>query len=210
MPPNRLGDEEIPTPVGISRVTWFPARGDTRATLLLGHGTATGVEAGDLQAIARTLPEDGVEVALMTQPYRVERNPRVADETSLDLAWGAVWSHIGRGQVPMIAGGRSAGSQVACRTGKQLGAVGVVALAYPFRGPGSASELTRTGLPTLVVQGTRDPFGVPADFPPLPKEFDLVPVPGADHMFSRGLDQNFAIVTDAVRSWVDRLLTTIG
>jgi predicted alpha/beta-hydrolase family hydrolase len=190
-------------------VTRFPARWDARATLLLGHGTATGVEAGDLQAIARTLPDHGVEVALMTQPYRVERNPRVADETSLDLAWGAVWPHIAREQLPMIAGGRSAGSQVACRTAKQLGAVGVVALAYPLRGPGSPSELTRTGLPTLVVQGTRDPFGVPADFPPLPAHFDLEAVPGADHMFS-GAGQNLAIVTAAVRSWIQRLLTTLG
>jgi predicted alpha/beta-hydrolase family hydrolase len=86
-----------------------------------------------------------------------------------------------------------------------LGAVGVVVLAYPLRGPGRASELTSTGLPTLVVQGTRDPFGVPADFPPLPTDFDLVEVPGADHMFSRP-DQSLKIVTDAVRTWVQRLL----
>jgi hypothetical protein len=60
-----------------------------------------------------------------------------------------------------------------------------------------------------VVQGTRDPFGVPADFPPLPAHFDLEAVPGADHMFS-GAGQNLAIVTAAVRSWIQRLLTTLG
>src|SRR6202030_74274 len=132
-------EHTIPTPVGTARLSWFPA--DTpRAVLLLGHGTATGVEAADLQAIARVLPADGVTVALMTQPYRVDGNPAVSDEASLDIAWTATWEHIARDETPMVAAGRSAGSQVACRTAGELGAVGVVAFAYPIRGPGSREE----------------------------------------------------------------------
>ncbi|WP_426567041.1 alpha/beta family hydrolase [Angustibacter sp. McL0619] len=175
----------------------------------MGHGSATGVEAADLQAVARTLARAGVTVALMTQPYRVERNRSAADQASLDIAWASTWSRVSREGVPVIAGGRSAGAQVACRTAGALGAIGVVALAYPIRGPGSRSELLRTAAPTLIVQGGADPFGTPAEYPRLPPRFELVEVPGADHMFdggAGGLEGNVTRVTSAVRSWVDRLL----
>ena len=183
-------EHTISTPVGTAQLTWFPAT-IPRAVLVMGHGTATGVEAPDLQAIARALPAAGITVALMTQPYRVDRNPAVSDEASLDIAWTATWEHIARDETPIIAGGRSAGSQVACRTAGELGAVGVVALAYPIRGPGSPEELLRTAAPTLIVQGTADPFGTPADYPRLPPAFELVDVPGANHTFGgRNADQS--------------------
>ena len=40
----------VPTPVGTAGVTWYPALGSVRAVALLGHGSATGVEAPDLAA----------------------------------------------------------------------------------------------------------------------------------------------------------------
>jgi predicted alpha/beta-hydrolase family hydrolase len=54
---------------------------------------------------------------------------------------------------------------VACRTARELGAVGVLALAFPLHPPGRpeksrAGELD-PGVPTLVINGDRDPFGVP-------------------------------------------------
>jgi predicted alpha/beta-hydrolase family hydrolase len=202
-------EHTIPTAVGTARLDWFPAD-HPRAILLMSHGTATGVEAADLQAIARVLPADGITVALMTQPYRVDRNPAASDEASLDIAWTATWEHIARDETPIIAGGRSAGSQVACRTAGELGAVGVVALAYPIRGPGSRQELLRTAAPTLIVQGTADPFGTPADYPQLPPAFELVDVPGANHLFAGPgghTSANLLIVTEAVRGWIRRLLS---
>jgi predicted alpha/beta-hydrolase family hydrolase len=63
----------VSTPAGPAGITWYPAHGPARAVVLLGHGTATGVEAPDLQAIAAALPEHGVSVALVTQPYRISR-----------------------------------------------------------------------------------------------------------------------------------------
>ena len=78
------------TPVGRARLDWFPATGPRRATLVLGHGTATGVEAGDLQALARALPDSGITVVLMTQPYRIEHDRRLSDEQPLDAAWEAI------------------------------------------------------------------------------------------------------------------------
>lgn len=129
--------------------------GEPGAAVVLGHGTATGVEAMDLQMRADALPRLGFTVVLVTQPYRLDGKPQHGDEVSLDRAWTAVWPSVSGRGVPLVSGGRSAGSQVACRTARALGADAVLALAYPLLGPGSSEELLRTGRPTLVVQGER-------------------------------------------------------
>ena len=200
----------MPTPVGTARIDWYPARGSRRAVALLGHGSATGVESADLQALAAVLPARDITVALVTQPYRLEGNPDAAGEKSLDLAWTAVWPAAEALGVPVIAGGRSAGSQVACRTAAGLGARAVLALAYPLLGPGSPGELLATGLPTLVVQGGSDPFGRPGQFPPLPPEIELVEIPGGNHMFGTGFgiarSASMTRITTAVTEWLDRQL----
>jgi uncharacterized protein len=201
----------ISTPVGNARLDWYPAQGDQRAVVVLGHGTATGVEAPDLQALAAVLPPRGCTVALVTQPYRVEGNSRLADEPSLDRAWAAIWSSISGSGSPMIAGGRSAGSQVACRTASALGAEAVLVLAYPLLGPGSPAELLATGRPTLVVQGGRDPFGRPGQFPKLRPDMELVEIPSANHMFATGAagdgSRPLAQLTDATIAWLERQLS---
>jgi hypothetical protein len=205
-----MREQLVPTPVGRARLDWFPAHGEPRATILLGHGTATGVEAADLQALARALPPIGITVALVTQPYRIERDHRVADERSLDTAWSAIWPTAAALRVPIIAGGRSAGSQVACRTARTLGAHAVLALAYPLLGPGSAAELLATGRPTLIIQGGSDPFGRPEQFPGLPSEIELVTIPSANHMFATGPGRPgrdpLGHLTDAAIEWCERLL----
>jgi predicted alpha/beta-hydrolase family hydrolase len=207
------GEELVPTPAGAARLDWFPARGQPRAVALLGHGTATGVEAADLQALAAVLPRHGTTVALVTQPYRVEGNPGVADQASLDSAWKAVWPRAAGLGLPVISGGRSAGSQVACRTAAELGALAVLVLAYPLLGPGSSRELLSTGRPTLIIQGGNDPFGRPGQFPPLPPHYELVEIRAANHMFATGagaarpaaLEQ----LTGAATAWIDRQLPAV-
>jgi uncharacterized protein len=200
----------VPTPVGTAGITWYPARVPVRAIVLLGHGTATGVEAPDLQALAAALPPHGVTVALVTQPYRMSRTSSGSDPASLDAAWSALWPiAAGRG-VPVISGGRSAGSQVACRTARQLGAHAVLALAYPILGPGSAAELLATGKPTLVLQGARDPFGRPAQFPPLPPGIQLTEIPAANHTCqtpgSIPPSATMSLITDTASEWMQRQL----
>ena len=108
----------------------------------------------------------------------------------------------------MIAGGRSAGAQVAYRTAAGLGALAVLALAYPLLGPGNLAELLATGRPTLVVQGGNDPFGRPGQFPPLPPDIELVEIPSANQTFGTPADIPRAAamirITTAVTEWIDR------
>jgi predicted alpha/beta-hydrolase family hydrolase len=121
-----------------------------------------------------------------------------APANHLDEAWLAVLASIDRGGLPLITGGRSSGARVACRTAGRCGADGVVALAFPSRPPGrperSRDGELSTGVPTLVVNGDRDPFGVPAT----PPEVDVVVLPGERH----DLRGDTTAVAGAVLDWL--------
>ncbi|HWG26217.1 alpha/beta family hydrolase [Actinospica sp.] len=216
----------VPTPLGDARITRFPAVGTCRAVLMLGHGAGGGVEAPDLQALAADLPTNGVEVVLVEQPWRVAGKRLGPAPKSLDVGWRAVMDRWRADpstgprdatddvrDVPVIVGGRSAGARVACRTGAETGARGVLALAFPLHPPGKPEksridELLGSGLPTLVVQGATDPFGAPAEYPPLPPSHRLLALPAGDHSFAvrKGQTPVFEAITRAVAEWIDPLL----
>lgn len=206
-------NELVPTPLGDARVTRFPAVGKCRAVLMLGHGAGGGIEALDLQALAADLPKGGVEVALVEQPWRVAGKRLGPAPKTLDVAWRAVmeWWHANAADdAPVFVGGRSAGARVACRTGADTGASGVLALAFPLHPPGKpessrADELLNSGLPTLVVQGATDPFGTAAEFPELPPSHRLVALPAGDHGFAVRKTQTPVLddITRAVAEWID-------
>ncbi|MBB5936849.1 alpha/beta hydrolase family protein [Streptomyces zagrosensis] len=210
--PGAAGESEtVATPAGDARVTWHRAPG-ARVVLALGHGAGGGIEARDLRALAAALPPRGVSVALVEQPWRVAGKKVAPAPGTLDTGWIAVWPVLAGPGLPVIAGGRSAGARVACRTGRELGASAVLALSFPLHPPGKpeksrAGELLDAGLPTLVVQGGRDPFGRPDEFP---DGTDIVEVPEADHGFAvpkkAELTQEAAVsvITDAVTRWLDR------
>ncbi|MFD5747147.1 alpha/beta family hydrolase [Streptomyces sp. NPDC127033] len=161
--------ETVETPAGDARITWHPAP-DPRLVLALGHGAGGGIEARDLRALAVALPPLGVTVALVEQPWRVAGKKVAPAPATLDTGWRAVWPALERPGLGLVAGGRSAGARVACRTARELGARAVLALSFPLHPPGRpeksrAAELLGSGVPTLVVQGGNDPFGKPAEFP---------------------------------------------
>ncbi|MEU7314143.1 alpha/beta family hydrolase [Streptomyces sp. NPDC007083] len=209
--PRRAGPraETVVTPAGEARITWHDAR-PAHMVLALGHGAGGGIEARDLHALAAALPAQGVTVALVEQPWRVAGKKVAPAPRTLDAAWSALWPALALPGLPVIAGGRSAGARVACRTAGALGACAVLALSFPLHPPGRpeksrAEELTSVELPVLVVQGGRDPFGRPEEFP---AGTAPVEVPGADHGFalpkSAELTEAAAmeLVTDAVTRWI--------
>jgi uncharacterized protein len=175
------------------------------AALILGHGAAGGVASGDLVAVRDMALSAGLDVALVEQPYRVAGRRSPAPARQLDVAWKAVVGHLRDDEfagLPLVVGGRSLGARVACRTAEVTGAVGVVCLAFPLQPPrrGSAApatsrlpELEAVTVPTLVVQGERDPFGIP---PAAPLR-TVVQVPG-DH----SLRADPAAVASAVAHWL--------
>lgn len=157
----------VDTPRGPARIRITEPEGTAVSLLALGHGAGGSVDAPDLTAVHDILVPAGVRVALVTQPYRVAGRRAAAPVNQLDEAWLAVIGQL-TGDfpgLPLILGGRSSGARVACRTAGQLNASGVLCLAFPLHPPGKpdksrAGELPET-LPTLVLNGDRDPFGVP-------------------------------------------------
>ncbi|MFD7429981.1 alpha/beta family hydrolase [Streptomyces sp. NPDC059818] len=202
--------ETVDTEAGTARITWRPAR-EPRLLLALGHGAGGGIEARDLRALAAALPAHGVSVALVEQPWRVAGKKLAPAPRTLDTGWRGLWPVLAAPGLPVVAGGRSAGARVACRTASGLGARAVLALSFPLHPPGRPEksrkdELLASGVPTLVVQGGHDPFGRPAEFPP--GEYRIAEVPHGDHGFAvpkrSGVteDQAMEILTAAVTGWL--------
>ncbi|SCK31684.1 alpha/beta family hydrolase [Streptomyces sp. WMMB 322] len=209
---SRTAARTVPTTAGDARITWHAAR-EARAVLALGHGAGGGIEARDLRALADALPPRGVTVALVEQPWRVAGKKVAPAPKTLDAAWRDLWPHLCSPDLPVVAGGRSAGARVACRTGRELGAAAVLALSFPLHPPGKpeksrVEELTGAGVPVLVVQGGRDPFGRPAEFP---EDTRIVEVPHGDHGLSvpksagTGEEEAMTLLTDAVADWLHGL-----
>jgi uncharacterized protein len=200
----------VPTPYGEGRIVRDRSK-HPMATLLLGHGTGGGVESADLAALARALPRQGISVVRVEQPWRVAGRRVAPRPEVLDACFVAAANKM-RVRTPLVVGGRSAGARSAARTARELGASGLVALAFPLHPPGRPErsrldELSAVSVPTLVVQGERDAFGRPEEFPP---DVELTVVPGADHGFAvprRGpvsAEEALAVVVEAVLEFVVR------
>ena len=195
---------ELDTPRGAARIYLDPVA-EPRAALVLGHGAGGGVGAPDLAAATAGALAEAVTVALVEQPYRVAGRRSPAPAAQLDAAWISVVEQLRAGALsglPLLTGGRSSGARVACRTAAATGAAGVLCLAFPLRPPGRADapsrlpELDAVTVPLLVVQGERDPFGIP----PPSRLRSVVLVPGNHSLRSA------QPVTTAVREWLSRIV----
>ena len=190
--------KQLETPHGPARVHLHEID-IPRAALVLGHGAGGGVESPDLQGAAKAALEAGLTVALVEQPYRVAGRRSPAPANQLDAAWTSVIEQLAF-DVPLIAGGRSSGARVACRTAAATGARAVLCLAFPVHPPGRPEksrldELDAVKVPTLVVQGERDPFGMPPSAP----DRTVVQIPGAHSLRSS------AAVKEPVSAWLLRI-----
>ena len=197
---------EIETPHGPARAH-VHASPDAQAALVMGHGAGGGLAAKDIVAVSAEAQALGVSVALVEQPYLVAGRKAPAPAAQLDAAFIAVVEHLVAGELAglrLVAGGRSLGARVACRTSVATGAVAVLCLAFPVHPPGKDDpehnrlpELDAVKLPTLVVQGENDPFGMPP--------------PGANREVARvagdhGLKKDVDAVVAAVRDWLPRVV----
>ncbi len=194
---------DIDTPSGLARAHLDLPDG-APGLLVLSHGAGGGVDAVDLRATRDAAMGQGLGVALVEQPYRVAGRRAPPRAPVLDAAWLTVVSRLREepgGGIPLIAGGRSMGARVACRTAEATNAVAVVCLAFPLLPPARGAkepesrlpELEAVKVPVLVVQGERDRFGMP---PPGDRR-RVVSVAG-DH----GLKADPEAVGESVGAWL--------
>ncbi|MCW3004807.1 MAG: alpha/beta hydrolase [Conexibacter sp.] len=196
---------ELDTPHGLARAHLHSPARTAVAALVLGHGAGGSITAPDLQAVAQAALGAELTVALVEQPYRVAGRRSAAPARQLDAAWTAVIEHLRAGplaELPLIAGGRSSGARVACRTAQDLGVSAVLCLAFPLHPPRRSAdgerktrlpELDAVPVPTLVVQGVKDPFGMPPEGP----QRTVVQVAG-----NHSLKSHVGAVAAAVAGWL--------
>jgi predicted alpha/beta-hydrolase family hydrolase len=173
--------------------------------LALTHGAGGGVASADLMVARQAGLDLGGAVARVLQPYRVAGRSAPGSAQRQDAAWLEIIAALrARYQpgLPLVQGGRSNGARLACRTAQAAGASAVIALAFPLHPPGKADvpeksragELRSAGVPVLVINGDRDPFGVPdaADAD------RLIVLRGETH----SLSSQRAVIADAITSWL--------
>ena len=190
-----------------------PASGAATFLAVLTHGAGGNPDTTDVLAVSAAARGLGAVTALVTQPYRVKGARAPGSAVKQDAAWVELVEDL-RAQtardgaaLPLVQCGRSNGARVACRTARRLGAAGVIALAFPLHPPGQPAksrdqELRDAGTSVLVINGDRDPFGVPE-----PDETTTVVVlPGETHALSK----HPAAVGMTVANWLSVLLPSGG
>jgi uncharacterized protein len=196
-----------------------------RFLLVLTHGAGGSAAAPDLLAARdAALPLGGL-VARVTQPYRVRGARAPGSPVRQDAAWAEVVAALRERApgVPLVQGGRSNGARVACRTAAAVGARAVIALAFPLHPPRRPVSTSRAmtsgaaisgaatsrvaelhaaregGARVLVVNGDRDPFGIPGA-----QDADrVVVVPGETH----ALRGHRAVIVAAIAEWLPTVLS---
>lgn len=192
---------EISTAQGPAEVALARARKPT-FLLVMTHGAGGGAETKDVLAAGEAAAGLGATVALVLQPYRVRGASAPGNAEKQDAAWLEIIEALRLPGVPLIQGGRSNGARLACRTARATGAKAVLALAFPLHPPGHpeksrVEELRAAGTDVLVINGERDPFGIPESS----DASRVVVLPGETH----GLSRHPEAVRTAVAEWLSEL-----
>ena len=110
-------------------------------------------------------------------------------------------------------GGRIASYLAAREAQSRLGLAGLIVLGYPLHPPGKPDQLRtehlhRITIPTLVVQGSRDPFGTPGELEPWFNRpaATVAVVENGDHSFAvpKGSKQSQADVLAGIQERIAR------
>ena len=200
---------------------------DAASRLVLAHGAGAGIDSPFMCEIAGLLAMRGIAITRLEFAYMAQRTgggsrrppPKVE---LLAEEYRAALDEIGSAAAPeqrIFIGGKSMGGRVASLAASDLfrkSAIrGLVCLGYPFHPPRRHGELrtahlVRLDVPTLIVQGERDPFGTRAEVEvmslspmigyhwALDGNHDLAPRRKSGHT----ADGNLAAAADAIVSFI--------
>jgi predicted alpha/beta-hydrolase family hydrolase len=174
----------------ISVRTDGPAR--AKHLFLFAHGAGAGMDHAFMNTVARGMGERGIRVVRFEFPYMEKRRTsgkRGAPDRQPVLldTWRRVITEQGGGSKVCI-GGKSMGGRMASMIADEMKVRGLICFGYPFHPPGQpektrVAHLADLRTPTLILQGTRDPFGTPEDVRAysLSKAIRIEWVEGGDH-----------------------------
>ena len=160
----------------MSDVFLFTGPETARQTILLAHGAGAPMDSDSMTLAAQSLADAGFRVARFEFAYMRGRRTGGSRRPppKADLLQQEYRDAVDRleTRTPLIIGGKSMGGRIASMIADDLyqrkTIIGLLCLGYPFHPP-AQPEKTRTqhletlATPTLICQGTRDPFGTPLD-----------------------------------------------
>ena len=153
---------------------------DAALRLVLAHSAGAPMDTPFMDETSRVLAEAGVQVVRFEFPYMHARRSggrRGPDRMPvLQDCYRAVVAQLRAepgGERRVVIGGRSLGGRVASMLADELQVAGLLCFGYPFHPPDKPAQLRTAHLAelrtkTLIVQGTRDPFGSPEEIASYP------------------------------------------
>ena len=214
---------------------FYEASPDTAldALFVFAHGAGAGQHHQFMTSYAKGLAERGINVVTFNFPYMEkkrstpDRAPVLEDSFRKWVQHAAGDSRVKSSK--LFIGGKSMGGRMATHLAAYLDKwpsvqkpSGVIAFGYPLAPPRGkrtgdrVAHLKTLTVPTLIIQGTRDPFGGPDEVkeavfeggakPPI----EILPVESGDHSFavlkSSGRDQQAVHeeILNAVAAWVKK------
>ncbi len=201
---------------------WNEPQGEgARCTIVLAHGAGAPMDSADMTALAVGLAGAGLRVARFEFPYMQARRrgqrPGPDREPVLRQTWQQALALIGDPH-QLVIGGKSMGGRIASMIADEAGVRGLVCFGYPFHPPGQPEKLRTAHLAqlktkTLILQGTRDPFGTPDEVAgySLSPQIRVAWIADGDHSFKprraagRTTAQNVAEAVAQTRAFVAAL-----
>ncbi|HYL59756.1 MAG TPA: alpha/beta family hydrolase [Candidatus Acidoferrales bacterium] len=141
-------------------------------SLVLAHGAGAPMDSPFMNKIAEGVAGAGIRVVRFEFPYmraRRETGARGAPDPGQVLmqSWRDTIAELGSPN-QMVIGGKSLGGRIASMVADEAGVLGLVCLGYPFHPPRRPEQtrvkhLQALRTPALILQGTRDTFGLPEE-----------------------------------------------
>ena len=204
----------------------FTGPADAENTLLLAHGAGAPMDSAWMNAVAEKLAGRGIRVVRFEFAYMAarrsgQRKPPPRAEKVLGEYHEAVEA-LGPTK-RLFIGGKSMGGRVASMAADRLHgkgrAAGLLCLGYPFHPPEKPAQLRTAHLmtletPTLICQGTRDPFGTVDEVPGygLPERIEILWLEDGDHdlklrksISGFSAADHLATMARAVKAWTGTL-----
>ena len=197
----------------------FDGDADAGTTILLAHGAGAPMDSASMTATAQALAAAGFRVARFEFAYMAARRsgtrkPPPRAETVQPEYRDAIAALKAKGQ--LVIGGKSMGGRVASMIADAMLAEGKIAgllcLGYPFHPPEKPQQLRTAHLaelqtPTLIVQGTRDPFGTPDEVATykLSKAIELLWLEDGDHDLKPRKKLSGFTAADHLKTMADRV-----
>jgi len=212
----------------MSEAFLFDGPEDARATILLAHGAGAPMDSASMTAATRALAAAGLRVARFEFAYMAERRDGTGRKPppraeKLMPEYRAAIASLGA-TTPLVIGGKSMGGRVASMIADEYFARGEIAgllcLGYPFHPPAKPEQLRTAHLlelrtPTLICQGTRDPFGTSEEVAgyALSPAIEIRWLEDGDHDLKPRKSVTGVSAADALKAmaediglWIDRLL----